>query len=586
MLLNFKSFLMITRLCLILRLQSHCKMQTIDECFISFERTISESELPQRLNFPFYHTPHPLCVEAANALKLYIQNQKEWQHNFGLEEALEGAPIGKMFGIMLVQKENGAIGYLTAFSGKLANKNTHKRFVPPIFDMLVPDSFFLKGEAEINIINTTIESLETSPELKLAQDHVAAIEKEAADYIQGLKQKIKTNKERRSLQRADAEMALCEEGRATLQEDLRLESAREQGELKHVQKHYKEKCALAQISVDVILQTIEQLKQERKNKSASIQEELFAQYNFLNQYGITKNVKDIFEHTSLDNPPSGAGECAAPKLFQFAFSNQLKPLAFAEFWWGIAPMSEIRKHDQFYPACRGKCEPILAYMLQGLDMDPNPMLEQKDLGSELKTIFEDEHIVVLDKPAEMLSVPGKVDHISVLEILEMRYPDATGPLLVHRLDMATSGILIAAKTKEGHQYLQAQFIKKTAKKSYIAILDGVLEGDRGKIELPLRVDLDNRPHQLVCFEHGKPATTVWKKMAIEDGKTRVRLYPLTGRTHQLRMHCAHHLGLNMPIWGDDLYGTSADRLHLHAHSLGIKHPATREEMHFVSKVPF
>ncbi len=561
-------------------------MQKTEDCFIKFERKIEASELPSRLNFPFYHTPHPLCIEAATALKDYIQNQNEWQHNFGLDDSFDGLAIGKMFGVMLVQNENGDVGYLTAFSGKLANKNTHKRFVPPIFDMLAPDSFFLKGEAIVNNINAQILSLETSEAFKIAQENVNAIDLEAAQYIEGLRAKIKTNKERRTLQRADAEFVLCEEGRTALLEDLRLESTREQGELKFVQKHYKEKRSKAQEELDTILQEIETLKQARKTKSASIQEELFAQYNFLNQDGNRKNVIDIFANTALENPPSGAGECAAPKMFQYAFTHQLKPLAFAEFWWGIAPMSEIRKHNHFYPACRGKCEPILAHMLDGMDMDPNPMLEQKELGSALKTIFEDEYIVVLDKPSEMLSVPGKLGHVSVLDILQERYPYATGPLLVHRLDMATSGILIAAKTKEAHQYLQAQFIKKTAKKSYIAVLDGILEEDKGKIDLPIRVDLDNRPHQLVCFEYGKPAVTVWKKLAVENGKTRVRLHPLTGRTHQLRVHCAHQLGLNLPILGDDLYGTNASRLHLHAHTLGIKHPATQEEMNFVSKVPF
>lgn len=562
-------------------------MSAAENCFIEFNRTILASELPEQLNFPFYHTPHPLCVEAAEELKAYIRTQQQaWEHNFGMGLAAEGPAIGKMFGVMLVQRADGRVGYLTAFSGKLGNKNTHERFVPPIFDMLAPGSFFLKGEQELNTINAAIIKLERSPALESARETVRQIESEAERTIEDLRAKIRINRERRALQRANAEVALCAEGRAAVHQDLHLESSREQGELKFVQKHYKERASAAAATVALIVQQIEQLKQERKTRSAQLQERLFAQYNFLDQHGNSKNVKDIFAHTALDNPPSGAGECAAPKMFQYAFLHQLKPLAFAEFWWGIAPASEVRKHDQFYPACRGKCEPILAHMLQGIDMEPNPMLEQRELGSELSTIFEDEHLVVLDKPAEMLSVPGKIELTSVLEVLQERYPEATGPLLVHRLDMATSGILLAAKTKEAHQYLQAQFIKRTAIKSYIAVLDGILQGDKGKIELPLRVDLNNRPHQLVCFDHGKPAVTVWKKLAVENNKTRVRLYPLTGRTHQLRVHCAHSSGLNMPIVGDDLYGTKAGRLHLHAHTLSVRHPVTKEEMTFMSKAPF
>ena len=525
-------------------------------------------------------------MEAAAELQDYINTQREWKHNFGLDPAMGGLVIGKMFGVMLVQKKSGEVGYITAFSGKLADKNAHSRFVPPIFDMLAPDSFFLKGEEVISKMNEAIETLEQSAALKIARQQLQNKLAAADTDLRRLKDKIKANKARRKLQRADAEMALCEEGRADLLEGLRQESVREQGELKFMQRYWKELVTPEQAALDRILDEIETLKEERKAMSADLQEQLFAQYNFLDQYGALKNVKEIFAHTAFDNPPSGAGECAAPKMLQFAFQQGLKPLAFAEFWWGASPASEIRKHGQFYPACRGKCEPILAHMLRGIDMDPNPMLQQQDLGDALKTIYEDEQIVVVDKPAELLSVPGKISRTSVQDILQKRYPHATGPLLVHRLDMATSGILIAAKTKEAHEYLQAQFIKKTTRKSYIAVLDGVLTEDEGTIELPLRVDLDNRPHQVVCYEYGKPAVTKWKKLSVTGKHTRVQLFPITGRTHQLRMHCAHHLGLDMPILGDDLYGTKADRLHLHAQSLSIKHPVTRQEMTFISEPPF
>lgn len=556
------------------------------DCFIPFPRTVSEEELPEILNFPFYHKPHPLCVEAAKALQEYIATQTEWDHNFGLDENKSGLVIGKMFGVMLVKNAEGKLGYITAFSGKLANSNRHPRFVPPIFDMLDPDGFFLKGEKELTAITNAIIELEQSTAAALAQEkHQQALDKALCD-IEKIKLKIKTNKHIRKEQRTAAQSTLSEQALAEFNATLNLESSREQGELRFVQRYWAEKIKEAFADVMKINEQIEALKQQRRDMSAALQERLFAQYNFINAKGEYKNVKELFAHLNLDNPPSGAGECAAPKLLQYAYLNNLKPISFAEFWWGAAPVSEVRKHAHFYPACRGKCEPILNHMLQGLAVEPNPMSETQDLGAALHTIYEDEYIVVVDKPSDLLSVPGKIDQKSVLEILLQRYPNATGPLLVHRLDMATSGILIAAKTKEAHQYLQAQFIKKRAKKSYIAVLQGILSQPKGTIALPLRVDLNNRPHQLVCFEHGKPAITEWELIAHEGNNTRVRLFPITGRTHQLRVHCAHQSGLNLPILGDDLYGTKAHRLHLHAHTLLIKHPATQTEMYFESPVPF
>ena len=262
----------------------------------------------------------------------------------------------------------------------------------------------------------------------------------------------------------------------------------------------------------------------------------------------------------------------------YAYENKLKPIALAEFWWGTSPKSEIKAHGNFYPACRGKCEPILGHMLKGLAVDDNPMLENPAVGKSLPIVFEDEHIIVVNKPTEFLSVPGKTISDSVYTRIQHQYPTATGPLIIHRLDMSTSGILLLAKTKKAHKYLQYQFIHRTVKKTYIALLDGNLEHDSGMIDLPLRVDIDDRPRQLVCYEHGKPAQTEWKVLARENGKTRVQFHPITGRTHQLRVHAAHHAGLGTPIMGDDLYGSKSNRLHLHAASLTFRHPETKEEI--------
>ncbi len=328
-----------------------------------------------------------------------------------------------------------------------------------------------------------------------------------------------------------------------------------------------------------MLSTITALKEERKTRSGNLQKQLFEQYNFRNAKGQRKNVVDIFHEFDTITPPAGSGECAAPKLLQYAYENQLTPLALAEFWWGCSPASEIRRHKNYYPACRKKCEPILGYMLQGLVVDPNPMQQETTLDIALPQIYEDEDIIIINKPAEFLSVPGIYVKDSVYNRILQRYPKA-GPIIIHRLDMSTSGLLVVAKNKEAHKFIQDQFIQHTIKKTYIALLDGIIEAPSGLIDLPLRVDLDDRPRQMVCYTYGKPAQTKWEKIAIENNQTRVRFYPLTGRTHQLRMHAVHPNGLNTPIVGDDLYGKKANRLHLHAASITFIHPRFKKDMTF------
>lgn len=258
----------------------------------------------------------------------------------------------------------------------------------------------------------------------------------------------------------------------------------------------------------------------------------------------------------------------------------------AEFWWGKSPSSEIRKHGFFYPACKSKCEPILTHMLEGLEMDENPMLINPAIGKNLDIVYEDAYLLVINKPGDFFSVPGKNIHDSVLNRMKMLYPEATGPLIVHRLDMGTSGLMLIAKTKEIHQHLQSQFIKRRIKKRYAALLDGIVDTDEGFINLPLRVDLDDRPRQLVCYEYGKSAQTAWKVVQRFDNQTKIHFFPITGRTHQLRLHASHPKGLNMPIKGDDLYGRKADRLYLHAEFLEFVHPITNEVVHVEVSAPF
>ena len=332
---------------------------------------------------------------------------------------------------------------------------------------------------------------------------------------------------------------------------------------------------------------IEALKEERKQRSIALQQWIFEQFRLRNARGEEQDIYSIFTQTAHRNPPAGTGECAAPKLLQYAYLNNLQPLAMAEFWWGDSPKGEIRRHGHYYPACRHKCEPILNFMLQGLELEPNPLLTSNTEATQLETVYEDDYLLVVNKPAGMLSVPGKTGQASVLTLLQERYPDATGPILVHRLDMATSGLLLAAKDKDTHALLQKQFEGRTVKKRYIALLEGIPQAEpKGFIRLPLRPDFDNRPLQMVCYEYGKPAVTRYEIMDTENDRTRMAFYPETGRTHQLRVHAAHPEGLNCPIVGDPLYGQPADRLYLHAERLEFRHPVTGQRLQIQKEAPF
>ena len=325
---------------------------------------------------------------------------------------------------------------------------------------------------------------------------------------------------------------------------------------------------------------INPLKEERKARSIALQQWIFQQFRLRNALGEEQDINGIFERLAHRLPPAGTGECAAPKLLQYAYLQGLQPLAMAEFWWGDSPKGEIRRHGNYYPSCRHKCEPILNFMLQGLDVEPNPLLVSNTDANQLETVYEDDYLLVLNKPAGMLSVPGKTGQASVLTILQERYPDATGPILVHRLDMATSGLLLAAKDKDTHAELQKQFEGRSVKKRYTALLEGIPSVEpKGFIRLPMRPDFDNRPLQMVDFEFGKPTVTRYEILETIDNRTRIAFWPETGRTHQLRVHAAHPDGLNCPIVGDPLYGQVAERLYLHAEGLEFRHPKTGKRFH-------
>ena len=570
-------------------------MPTSDLCFTSFTQSIDQYSLPERFTFPFYYEPHSLCELAASQLQRHLGSQTNWQHNFGLDqdsiETNEKA-IGKMFGVLLVQHSSGEIGFLSAFSGKVADSNHLPHFVPPVFDMLEEDGFFKTELAEITKINATIKQQQSNPLFAELNASLLQETNSSKEQLEAQRQVMIEGRKSRKEQRAEAEEKAQDGSNEKLDalEQLKVQlgkaSVQEKNTLRDLKIFWDEKINHIQHQLDELNTTLSVLKAARKNLSNALQKKLFQQYKFLNTQGVEKDLNDIFKDTPNHIPPAGSGECAAPKLLQYAFAHNLTPLALAEFWWGVAPKSEIRQHKKFYASCQSKCQPILGHMLEGIEMDENPLLINPAEGKDIEIIYEDEFMLIINKPADFLSVPGKNIQDSVYTRVQQRYPKATGGLIVHRLDMATSGLMVLGLTKKAHKRLQKQFINRIVEKRYTALIDGVLAQNEGIITLPLRGDLYDRPRQLVCFEHGKSAETTYQVIEKKSEQTRVYLYPKTGRTHQLRVHCAHHLGLNMPIMGDDLYGKKADRLHLHAGYLSLTHPMTKEPMEFNVEAEF
>lgn len=538
--------------------------------FHSFQTSIAGIELPRLFTYPFHYTPHPLCVMAAGEVQAYINKQTRWK---------EELDKGKMFGVLIVRTSNGQTGYLAAFSGNLCGSNSHSFFVPPVYDLLKPDGFFKIEEEQISAINHQIGQLQNCDrylELQQKMERETASSQQALSEARKVLKAAKEKREQRRLHRPNKNE----------QAAMIRESQYQKAEFKRLERYWKEQISEIKTELESFSSQIEALKAERRNRSAALQQKLFQQFNFLNAKGETKNLCAIFEETVQKTPPAGAGECAAPKLLQYAYLSGLSPIAMAEFWWGESPKTEIRHHGYYYPSCRGKCEPILRHMLQGLDVEPAPS-ERYSLSQNMPEIlFEDQWLLVLHKPEGVLSVPGKSEEQSIYSLLRARYPEATGPLVVHRLDMATSGLLLAAKTQEVHRHLQAQFENRSIKKRYIALLDGILPEEEGVIDLPICPDYLDRPRQMVNEELGKTAITRYRVMDRKNGQTRIAFFPLTGRTHQLRVHAAHPLGLNCPIVGDELYGRKAEHLYLHAEYLEFIHPVSGQRMVIEKKAEF
>jgi len=522
---------------------------------------------PCVFNNPFYYQADELCKLAQGEVLAYLKNRDDFATEINR---------GKMFGVLIVERGEG-YAFLSAYSGQILGREDHEYFVPAVFDYLDEDGFFKIHEREISIINRKISELEDSADLSNLKIGLQMLQKMRDAEVSDYQNFVKSEKDRRENLRKNSNLSEPEN------QQLIKESQFQKAELKRLKDFYKQKISEYENELNEINSEIQNLKTERKQKSDYLQNWLFSKFEILNYKGEKKNLIEIFRDFNGTIPPAGSGECCAPKLLQYAFAHNLKPISIAEFWYGESPKGEIRNHLNFYPACNGKCKPILDFMLRGLSVAENPLIISE--RQELKTVYEDDFLIVVNKPAGMLAVPGKSDRESVYSIVKQRFPENDELIVCHRLDMATSGLMILAKTKNIFVEIQKQFEQHSIKKTYLAILDGEISTqNEGIISLPLMPDLNDRPRQIVDFQHGKPAVSDYKILKIENGKTLIEYHPKTGRTHQLRVHSAHKDGLNTPILGDELYGKKSDRMYLHAMRITFFHPGIGKEITLEAEV--
>lgn len=549
--------------------------------------TPTHTSLPARFTFPFAYSPHQLCVQAANEVQAYVALQTQWHSEL---------KAGKMFGVLVAESPSGQLGYFAAFSGQLDGVARHDFFVPPVFDFLQPDGYFKTHEAEITAVNNKIKEIDRSEAKNVALKHFYQIKQQTDGLKEKYQTQMKIDKQRRDSLRSSGSLSAEQEA------ELIRQSQFQKAELKRLKAKWNEQVEAAKAELSVFDSQIATLKRQREQMSFDLQNWLFRNFIFLNANGDRADLLQIFESSTQPLPPAGAGECCAPKLLQYAFVNHYKPVCMAEFWWGDSPKQEVRRHGDYYPACKGKCEPILRFMLQGLAVDDSPVLARAAAQNRVEVVFEDDWYIVVNKPSGMLSVPGKINAESLVDHLLRQRPDleSSSLMVVHRLDMDTSGLLVIAKSLDAFKKLQHLFETRQVHKRYTALLNGRIPypvqpliyefGEQphpvGRISLPLCPDVADRPRQMVSYEYGKEATTFYEILGYEEGCTRVSFFPQTGRTHQLRVHSAHSAGLNVPIVGDDLYGTPASRLCLHAAELLFVHPFTHKTVVFCKEADF
>ena len=560
--------------------------RTDDPLVHRFDAWEGDMPLPERFNNPFRYTPAPVTAEAAKAVLGYISSS---------ERLVLAFSEGKMLGVLVVRDSAGGIGFLAGFSGLAGGHSMLPYFVPPVLDLTDPSGYFRQEEARINGIGTSIKEAEENPELGSAIRNAEAVKAGCEERIRQWKERMAESKARRDALR------LSGADKTTLASLIK-ESQFEKAQLKRISAECKAAMEDAESECRKFSARIAALKRLRQEKSEALQEWISRNMVVENALGEQKSVWDIFSGEGLV-PPGGTGECAAPKLLHYAYTHRLEPVAMGEFWYGKSLGNEVRQHGRFYPSCKGKCGPLLKFMMQGLNVEtehPEPVSGTADCSTAIPAIiYEDSDIIAADKPSGMLSVPGKTGGKSLLEILsEMLGISLFG---VHRLDMDTSGVIVFAKNPGAQKNLQRQFETGQVEKEYTALLDtagngtpdaavGLSETRKsaaagcGTISLPLAPDYHDRPRQKVDFKHGKKAVTEYNIKGTGEGWAKVLFRPLTGRTHQLRVHAAHPMGLGSPIKGDRLYGSadSAGRLCLHASLIKFRHPATGLPMELAS----
>ena len=620
---------------------------------------------------PFRYVPDPLAVHAG---QMIISRLAEWASmpEGTPERALERSfAEGKMLGVLVCRT-----GFLAAFSGTVKGPDGNVTasvdgFVPPIIDLTEKNGHFKRKEAVISLLNKEIETILSSPEYN-------GLKKELLDACSDRDAEIETLQNRIRLAKMQRDEIRSETADPSKLDELIRESQFQKAELKRCKDRWKAHISGIEGRLSEFEETIHELKTRRAEKSDALQKWIFENAIVHNGAGEASSIWDIFSAGGLV-PPGGTGECAAPKLLNYAFAHGLEPLAMGEFWYGASPDTAVRTHGHFYPSCTSKCGPLLAYMTKGLRSPVEPVMTAtlpdkpgmtaiyptipsvtKESGVTLKSeapetslpttignLYEDDSIIIVEKPSGMPSVPGLDGRTSLQEILSYRMEvqnEITPATIhaVHRLDMDTSGVMVFAKTAEAAVNLRRQFEEHTIRKTYMARVSAgtdIPSGERseetvlspwplgvgpttkeweglslptvpqagssktrkGAIDLPLSPDYDERPRQKIDFRQGKPAHTEYEIVRMnEDGTADLLLHPHTGRTHQLRVHCAHHLGLGRPIVGDLLYGghsvydCNADnrlatstkgvpvRLCLHALSITFRHPETGQELTFTS----
>ncbi len=503
-----------------------------------------------RLNNPYDYQPHPLVLEASKLFRNHLESIAT--DDTPIREELQR---GKMLGVLVVRNSSGEVGYLAAFSGALAGRTLIDGCVAPIYNLDGGDGYFRREESRVTALGVEIEQIESSPEYR-------AIKSESEQIIE----------------------------QAKLQIDLARAARTPKSEFKRLLTQMNREIAAARTLLAQHSEQLEHLRRERSELSSNLQRWLYQDYRVVNGRSEWRSLYSIFEERVNRLPPAGAGECAAPKLLHHALTNGYTPLAIGEFWVGASPRGEVRRDGQFYGACRGKCHPILGFVLQGIELEEvdERLRRERRVESQLQLIYEDESIFIFNKPSGLLSVEGLIDAPSVATLLAERDPAAK---LVHRLDQDTSGLLLAARTIDSYRALQRQFTERRLQKRYVALIETSPVELRGEISLPLCTNHFDRPRQMVDYTFGKIAQTSYEVIDPnnKDGYTRIALYPHTGRTHQLRLHCAHVEGLGAPIVGDRLYGRGielSDRLLLHAESITFTHPTTGERVTFTVPATF